>query len=307
MKHVTRLVSGIMLKFEVESPKLVFYDNLDAVGGVIWPASDILVNFLARNVSTRAETYQTCVASKSILELGSGCGYAGISCGVLGAKRVILTDMLLSRRHLSYDFEGILTENDEQPSTLILDTCETNIQLNRQALKGCEVQVHELKWGERNVDKYHDILKQKISHIDFIIGSDLAYLQTSTVDLFFTVRAILRQQQSIHNKCSFILSHEHRIESSTKNVLFLAESFGLKWNLLYNSIAEKCSMIFPVASSDPSNIRLPRIRNCAQEYAATTVHVNIALDARKSGGEYSIWEFYLACDADAIVTSVEQR
>ena len=60
----------------------------DHTGNYVWPSSYVLAKWLSSNA---AETQ-----GKTVLELGSGCGLAGLTVAAMGAaKEVILTDLLI--------------------------------------------------------------------------------------------------------------------------------------------------------------------------------------------------------------------
>lgn len=57
----------------------------ELTGQIVWPASQLLATFVA------AAPEKT-VAGRVVLELGAGCGLAGLLAARVGAKRVLLTD-----------------------------------------------------------------------------------------------------------------------------------------------------------------------------------------------------------------------
>jgi len=60
-------------------------NQVDGTGLNVWDAAILLARYL--------ELFPEKVCSKSVLELGSGCGLVGIAAGLLGAKEVVLTDL----------------------------------------------------------------------------------------------------------------------------------------------------------------------------------------------------------------------
>jgi predicted nicotinamide N-methyase len=131
-------------------------------GQYLWPAAEALGNFLVENWNTyRAGT---------IVELGAGCGLAGIAAAALeGTKRVIFTD------------------NDPGALGLIQD----NLAINRIADRCL---VYSLAWGAALPGNIRSAVTEDESLL--LIGSDLIYckgvvkpLLTTARDLFSTVSA----------------------------------------------------------------------------------------------------------------------
>lgn len=79
MAHIHKNICGKVLKFQKEIPSLHLYDNFQAVGGKIWPASDVLIEYFADNIVHGGNSLR----DKNVLELGSGCGVAGIACAAM--------------------------------------------------------------------------------------------------------------------------------------------------------------------------------------------------------------------------------
>jgi predicted nicotinamide N-methyase len=57
-----------------------------ATGNRVWDSCHTLVSWMLANASQ-------CIQGKSVVELGSGCGLAGMACACLGARKVVLTDL----------------------------------------------------------------------------------------------------------------------------------------------------------------------------------------------------------------------
>jgi predicted nicotinamide N-methyase len=62
--------------------------NRPDTASCVWDGATLLARFLERNVVAR-----TWIRNRRVLELGAGCGLAGIAAGVLGATSVVLTDL----------------------------------------------------------------------------------------------------------------------------------------------------------------------------------------------------------------------
>ena len=114
------------------------------IGYQVWPAGSILAALLLDPNTGVARL----VNNKTILELGSGCGIAGLAAAFAGAKKVFLTD----RKE-------------------VLDHLRENLEINRSKLPVPDaVMVEELEWGK-------EVNPQLINRdsIDVIIASDCMY------------------------------------------------------------------------------------------------------------------------------------
>mmetsp|Transcript_27177 Transcript_27177/g.45899 ORF Transcript_27177/g.45899 Transcript_27177/m.45899 type:complete len:263 (-) Transcript_27177:209-997(-) len=242
-----------VLKFEPQLPELTLLDSFEACGGKMWPASDVLVQYLADN------SHHT--KDRHILELGSGCGYVGISLAALGdAKSVTLTDRLIKKARTTYDMEGVLNE-DVVASPILLDIMKRNISTNSESLV-VQPDVRELEWGpafEQQVDKVMSTRDLNHSY-DLIVGSDLTYHSTTATALFWTVRKLLtdmtKRREELkrqlaadnhdgddweeENKIKFITSHERRLDLSTRQILNVAmNKYQLQFQDLFSSVDRK--------------------------------------------------------------------
>lgn len=85
-------------------------NSFEACGGKIWPVSEILVKFLADNMEYTKnsnvlgvvlfaqlhEPIAMLLTTLMFLELGSGCGYVGISLAAMGhTKNITISDRLM--------------------------------------------------------------------------------------------------------------------------------------------------------------------------------------------------------------------
>lgn len=247
MTYIVKNVAGKALRFCKESPRLQFFDNFQAVGGQLWPAGDILVDYFATKPGNDI------IRENVLLELGSGCGYVGIGCGALGAAHVTLSDRLLSQKNQSYDVEGCLIEDStlHKPSSILLDIIGDNIRENSTATESCTFAVEELQWGSDNFHLLDKVQSSSVSGdvgtgysvklFDVIVGSDLTYHSSISVDLFATVRELLSRNGALGlpSPSKFIVSHQHRLEASTQITLGVAQNLGLKKNELWEGESDK--------------------------------------------------------------------
>lgn len=125
-------------------------------GQYLWPAAEALGNFLV----DQWDKYR----ADNILELGAGCGLAGIAVAALeGTKTVVFTD------------------NDPGALGLISD----NLAMNALDHKGS---VHSLAWGAAVPTEIKDAFTAPESLL--LIGSDLIYCKGVVRPLLTTARAL---------------------------------------------------------------------------------------------------------------------
>jgi SAM-dependent methyltransferase len=225
VKLIRRVVAGRVLHLEHSPPQMDYMDSFQSVGGNLWPASDLLIKYL---------TDSRAAERKHVLELGSGCGYAGIACGVLGATGVTLSDRVITERRMEHDAEGMLVEYTAQPNRMLLDLSEDNITRNRGELGDRKLDVRELEWGEENIDH---ITQLGSGHYDLIVGSDVTYHANLSESLFWTVSQLLKRAKARSNNTAeasgkygaiaFLAAHQFRLDSATAHTLQTAKRFGL--------------------------------------------------------------------------------
>eukprot|EP00210_Caulerpa_lentillifera_P006879 g6576.t1 len=121
--------------------------DLDLTGQIVWPASQVLSWFLHQ--------FPDLVRNKTVLELGSGCGLAGLVAAQLGASTVYLTDS----------------------SPVILHQLQKTIELNCNQ-GGGEKRISRLEWGQQEtIKRLIDEFKEQGKFPDVIIAADV--FQTS--------------------------------------------------------------------------------------------------------------------------------
>ena len=212
--------------FTIGTKKLQFIEEKKrtAIGGRIWPAAELFVRFLEREA-------KTLVKNRRILELGSGCGFTGICCAVLGAKSVILSEMLIDQ-HYTFDDDGVPQEKVLCPNrNILLDLCQQNVDSNSSSIDAaaCLVSVEELTWGQENVKRTQELLS-KYNDIDLIVGSELTVNKEASIALFWTVAYILRRHRN--QKSKFIIIHQNRCNNLVEHLGY-AELQGLSYRQLH--------------------------------------------------------------------------
>lgn len=288
-----RIVRGATLRLENDPPQLNYLDSFQSVGGKVWPASELMVNYLAASGT---------VSGKKVIELGSGCGYVGIACAVLGATHVTLTDRTITQRNLVHDMEGMLLEEVMPPNRLLLDICQRNINENEAYYLSTLLNVHELEWGNENMRHIDDLFSSNAAY-DIVIGSDVTYHEELSESLFWTVSRLLQhmelqrklsQQNSgltkngipavnAHEKVRFITAHQYRMDSATALTLSTAKQFGLNCTALAASI-DSTTMEVLNHGTEGGESKIVKY---------TTVESIADKKEEEKAGKYVIWQFTL--------------
>jgi hypothetical protein len=177
--------------------------DYDLTGQIVWPASVILSWFIDHNFGL--------FQGKKIIELGAGCGLAGILAARF-AKEVILTD-----------------GND-----IVLRL----LQKNQSFLHLSNVQVTKLMWGiNSEVLKLKD--NESTTYPDYIVGADIILWPNQLRSLLFTIRWLLfARLNEIHKETTTATSFQPKAfisyvvrANNTTNLLFsLAEQMGFVIN-----------------------------------------------------------------------------
>ena len=136
-------------------------------GGTVWKSGAILTRFLAESYHPppAADGGGSSWADCRVLELGSGCGAAGLAAAALGAKQVVLTDQVLHQARINRDANHF---------------------------EASQVQLRPLIWSEKAADvlqslRAHGIAGQEEAvdcapPFDLLLGSDILYSEASHGD-----------------------------------------------------------------------------------------------------------------------------
>lgn len=138
-------------------------------GGSVWHASVALSRYLLQNPEI--------VKGKNVIELGSGCGLAGIVCAILGANKVILTDLDVQMDCLQKNIN-----------------LNSNLWLNRKDVVSCQ----PLPFGEDLFNTVDEYSKFSNSCATIVIGCDIGY----DISLHPLIGMSL---QNIYRYCDFML------------------------------------------------------------------------------------------------------
>ncbi|BBN17725.1 protein N-lysine methyltransferase METTL21D [Marchantia polymorpha subsp. ruderalis] len=144
--------------------------NSKHLGTTVWDSSLVFVKFLERN-SKKGEFSRAKLAGKRVIELGAGCGLAGLGMALLGCD-VVVTDQI-------------------EVLPLLLRNVERNLSRAKYTASDCsymgsigKVDVAELDWGNET----H--ITATGPPFDYIIGTDVVYKEQYLEPLINTILAL---------------------------------------------------------------------------------------------------------------------
>ena len=151
-------------------------------GVVVWDAALVLAKYL--------EQHRHEVRGRAVLELGAGTGAVGLSAGVLGAARVVLTD-----------------QED------LVEFLEHNIDLNTEVTQpGSEVTAMPLHWGDNT---HIEAVMNTVTRLELILVSDCVFYKESLDDLVETMQLLSDKNTKI------LLTYEERDSQIKHDVMKL--------------------------------------------------------------------------------------
>ena len=169
-----------IITFENQNKNLIINQNLDiGYAGSVWDASLVLVYFFKKQIdlynNIKIENRIFFPKDKIFLELGAATGVNGFTCGILGAKKIYLTD------------KGGCCE-----------MLKKNYEINKNTFNdNFECIIQELDW---TCDKERNLIKDKCN-LDYIIGSDLVWNPKLREPLANTIKYFMKLNKNI--KCFF--------------------------------------------------------------------------------------------------------
>ncbi|KAL0233338.1 hypothetical protein GEMRC1_012083 [Eukaryota sp. GEM-RC1] len=129
-----------------------------SIGSSLWPATDLFLQFL--------ETFDSqYFLNKSIIELGSGVGLLSMVCAVMGASKVLATDI-----------------------PFIINWIDHNFSLNTHLPYFDSLLTQSLLWGDK--DDIQHVFKTFLT-LDFVIASDVVYSTESVPLLLDTIKQFI--------------------------------------------------------------------------------------------------------------------
>ncbi|CAA0832604.1 S-adenosyl-L-methionine-dependent methyltransferases superfamily protein [Striga hermonthica] len=155
--------------FEVLGHQLQFAQdpNSKHLGTTVWDASMVFAKFLEKNCR-KGRFSPSKLRGKRVIELGAGCGVAGLGMALLGCD-VISTDQA--------EVLPLLMRNVERNTSRIL-------QMNPAPDYFGSIQVAELNWGDA------DHIKAVGPPFDYIIGTDVVYAEHLLQPLLQTILSL---------------------------------------------------------------------------------------------------------------------
>jgi predicted nicotinamide N-methyase len=173
------------------------------LGTTVWDSSKTLLSYLQTSPCRKS------LQDASVLELGSGCGLAGLGVAMLGAKTVMLTDQ---------------NESDT------LENLRGNLARNRHRLDAaawllgrppCDVRVAELDWRKCDEDLRAAGLVD--TAWDVIVGADVVYSLAAVEPLVKTICLLCNPSTVVW------ITNEDRSEAATAQFLAgLKDYFHIK-------------------------------------------------------------------------------
>ena len=169
-----------IIEFENINKQIIIKQNLDiGYAGSVWDASLVLIYFFKKQIdlynNNEKEKAIFFPKDKIILELGAATGANGFTCGVLGAKKIYLTD---------------------KGGCCIL--LQKNYEVNKNNFdKNFECIVQELDW---TCEKERSLIKDK-ENLNYIIGSDLVWNPKLREPLANTIKYFMKLNKKL--KCFF--------------------------------------------------------------------------------------------------------
>ncbi|XP_020592262.1 protein N-lysine methyltransferase METTL21A isoform X2 [Phalaenopsis equestris] len=140
--------------------------NSKHLGTTVWDSSMVFIKFLEKN-SRKGRFSPSKLKGKRAIELGAGCGLAGLGMALLGCD-VVSTDQI--------EVLPLLMKNVERNTSWIM-------QANDSASFG-SIEVAELNWGNE------DHIKAVCPPFDYIIGTDIVYAEHLLEPLVQTILAL---------------------------------------------------------------------------------------------------------------------
>jgi predicted nicotinamide N-methyase len=163
--------------------------DFDLTGQIVWSVSVLLAQYVAFAGRGAA------LAAGEVLELGAGCGLAGLAAAALGARGVVLTD--------------------NEPEVLAL--------LARSAARYPSARVLELSWGDAASHAALAAACGGRQRFSLVLGADVIFWSHAVPLLFDTVRRVLAPRGV------FLLAFTNRRNGLKAAAEAAAAAVGLAW------------------------------------------------------------------------------
>ncbi|KAG0453769.1 hypothetical protein HPP92_025073 [Vanilla planifolia] len=170
--------------------------NSKHLGTTVWDSSMVFIKFLEKN-SRKGRFSPSKLKGKRAIELGAGCGLAGLGMALLGCN-VISTDQI--------EVLPLLMRNMERNASWIM-------QANPETASFGSVEVAELDWGNK------DHIRAVCPPFDYILGTDIVYAEHLLEPLLHTILALSGPRTTIMlgYELRSTIVHEQMIQSWREN------------------------------------------------------------------------------------------
>ena len=159
------------------------------IGGKVWDAAVALLSHLAPQQQESVGAGSSLVCGKRVLELGAGTGLVGLSCALLGASSVVVTDMA--------DVVPLLALNAALNAQLLQD-------IGRPAGDdSARVTAAEMLWGSAADVEAHDAF-------ELVVASDVVYDPAGYEPLLQTLNMLCDRIDPAAPPLLIVLAHRHR-------------------------------------------------------------------------------------------------
>ena len=135
--------------------------DFDQTGQIVWPSARLLSHFVARRLRS------TALAGQHVLELGAGCGLAGLVAAHFAPASVTLTD--------------------NEPEVLAI----LRVNAARHAAPGVDCRCEDLDWGSAAAHARLAAASGGRARWRVILAADVVYWRESIEPLFDTITALL--------------------------------------------------------------------------------------------------------------------
>ncbi|KAK1430944.1 hypothetical protein QVD17_14080 [Tagetes erecta] len=164
-----RFTDSPVIELTVGNKNLTFHQDNGSmhVGTSVWPCSLVLVKFIERWHSSTSTTIQNPYTTlfnftnKRGVELGTGCGVAGMGLYLLGLKEIILTDI-----------------------APVMPALKHNLKRNKNVL-GKMLKTAQLHWNKS------DQIEALKPPFDVVIAADVVYIEETVGPLLATMEAMV--------------------------------------------------------------------------------------------------------------------
>ena len=170
--------------------------DFDQTGQIVWPSARLLSHFVARRLRGAA------LAGQHVLELGAGCGLAGLVAAHFAPASVTLTD--------------------NEPEVLAI----LSLNAARHAPPGAACRCEDLDWGSAAAHARLAAASGGRARWRVILAADVVYWRESISPLFDTVAALLDDSEGSR----FYLGYFNRVDANREALEAAADARGLAWH-----------------------------------------------------------------------------